>query len=178
MLTRSKCDLKGRWMDAKMVQHKYTKSPPKRIPWQWRMMLNYTPFRYKLYPISSLFQMATDLMNPVQCRKCDNPAAKFHCNTCGHALCPSCKVNHSKTRGTRHHDVVPYAQKLNPKYLSDLLCYTHKTDAPEYWCDTCEVPICSSCITEQHKGHEISKITTILSTLGDFIWYQSTFNSN
>ena len=141
-------------------------------------MLNYTPFRYKLYPISSLFQMATDLMNPVQCRKCDNPAAKFHCNTCGHALCPSCKVNHSKTRGTRHHDVVPYAQKLNPKYLSDLLCYTHKTDAPEYWCDTCEVPICSSCITEQHKGHEISKITTILSTLGDFIWYQSTFNSN
>ena len=117
--------------------------------------------------ISSLFQMATDLMNPVQCRKCDNPAAKFHCNTCGSALCPSCKTCHLKDRDTRHHDVVPYANKLNPNYLTGLLCHTHKTDAPEYWCDTCGVPICGSCITEQHKGHQFSRLTAILSDKRD-----------
>ena len=37
--------------------------------------------------------MATDLMNPVQCRKCDNPEAKFHCNTCDDVLCPSTEGN-------------------------------------------------------------------------------------
>ena len=111
--------------------------------------------------------MATDLMNPVQCRKCDNPAAKFHCNTCGSALCPSCKAFHLKDRDTRHHDIVPYAKKLNPNYLTGLLCHTHKTDAPEYWCDTCDVPICGSCITEQHKGHQFSKLTAILSEKRD-----------
>ena len=111
--------------------------------------------------------MATDLMNPVHCRKCDNPAAKFHCNTCSVALCPSCKAFHLKERDTRHHDVVPYANKLNPNYLTGLLCHTHKTDAPEYWCDTCGVPICGSCITEQHKGHQFSKLTAILSEKRD-----------
>ena len=113
------------------------------------------------------FQMATDLMNPVQCRKCDNPAAKFHCNTCGSALCPLCKAFHLKDRDTRHHDIVPYAKKLNPNYLMGLLCHTHKTDAPEYWCDTCGVPICGSCITEKHKGHQFSKLTAVLSEKRD-----------
>ena len=111
--------------------------------------------------------MAAALNNPVPCNICENQVAKFHCNTCGDALCPTCKTHHLKSRGTRDHDIVPYAQKLNPKFLIGLLCHTHKTDGPEYWCDTCSVPICGPCIIKEHKGHQFSSITAVLSQKRD-----------
>ena len=112
-------------------------------------------------------QMATALNNPVPCYICENQPARFHCNTCGDALCPTCKVYHLKSRASRHHDIVPFAKKLNPKNLIGLLCHTHKTDGPEYWCDTCSVPICGRCIIKDHKGHQFSSITAILSEKRD-----------
>ena len=106
-------------------------------------------------------------MTTVPCAECDNLAAKFHCDTCGKALCAQCKENHLKDKATRHHAIVEYANKLNPKYLSGLICHTHNTANPEFWCDTCGVPICISCITEKHKGHTVSKITAVLSQQRD-----------
>ena len=111
--------------------------------------------------------MASPLLKPVPCDICENAAAKFHCNTCGDALCPTCKSHHLKSRGTRNHDIVPYAQKLSPKYLAGLFCHTHKANTPEYWCDTCGVPICGPCITKEHRGHQFSNITTVLSERRD-----------
>ena len=111
--------------------------------------------------------MASDLMSPVPCNICDTAAAKYHCNTCGDALCSTCKQYHLKSKGTRHHDIVEYAQKLNQSHLAGLVCHTHNTDAPEYWCDTCSAPICGPCITKEHKGHDISQITAILSEKRD-----------
>ena len=106
-------------------------------------------------------------MSVVPCDICDSPAAKFHCNTCGDALCATCKERHLKSKGTKTHVIVPYAKKLDPKYLAGLLCNTHNTNAPEYWCDTCSKPICGSCITNEHKGHQFSNITAILSEKRD-----------
>ena len=111
--------------------------------------------------------MASPLMSTVPCAECDNLAAKFHCDTCGKALCAQCKANHLDNKGTRHHVIVKYAMKLNPKYLSGLLCHTHNTTDPEFWCDTCDAPICMTCITEKHKGHKVSKITAVLSEKRD-----------
>ena len=101
------------------------------------------------------------------CDICDETTAKNHCHTCGDALCPTCKSHHLKSRGTRNHEIVPYAQKLGPKYLAGLVCHTHNTEGPEYWCDTCDVPICVPCITKEHKGHDISNITAVLSERRD-----------
>ena len=112
--------------------------------------------------------MASDLMNPAQCNICEAAAAKFNCNTCGDALCATCKVHHLKSKGTKHHKVVPYAEKLNPKYLAELLCPKHKTHSPKFWCNTCDIPICDSCIiSPEHKGHEFSDITATLSEKRD-----------
>ena len=111
--------------------------------------------------------MASDLMSPVPCNICDTAAAKYHCNSCGDALCSTCKQYHLKSKGTRHHDIVEYAQKLNQAHMAGLVCHTHNTDTPEYWCDTCSAPICGPCITKEHKGHDISQITTILSQKRD-----------
>ena len=107
------------------------------------------------------------LMSTVPCAECDNPAAKFHCDTCGKALCAQCKESHMRSKGTRHHVIVEYAEKLNPNYLASILCHTHNTPDPELWCDTCNVPICMTCITEKHKGHEFSKLTAVLSQQRD-----------
>ena len=106
-------------------------------------------------------------MNPVQCNICDAAAAKFHCNTCGDDVCLTCKTHHLKSKGSRHHHNVPYAQKLDPNYLAGLSCHIHPNNAPEFWCETCEVPICVYCITDKHKSHTCSNITTVLSEARD-----------
>ena len=111
--------------------------------------------------------MASDFMNPVKCNICDAAAAKFHCNSCGDDLCPTCKTHHLKSKGSRHHHVVPYAQKLDPNYLAGLSCHIHPNNAPEFWCETCDVPICVTCITDKHKSHACSNLTTMLSEKRD-----------
>ena len=112
-------------------------------------------------------EMASDLMNPILCDICTKFPAKHHCNTCGDALCPTCKEYHLRSKGTRHHQIVPYAQKLNPKHLIGLSCHNHPNNAPEFWCKTCGVPICVSCITDKHNGHKFSNITSKLSEKRD-----------
>ena len=104
--------------------------------------------------------MASDFMAAVPCNICDNPTAIFYCNTCEDALCPICKEHHEKSKG---HEVVPYAEKEDPKYYANVCCATHKAKAAEYWCDTCDVSICGLCITKKHKGHVFCMITTIVS---------------
>ena len=111
--------------------------------------------------------MATAELNPVPCDICLNANAKFYCNTCGDALCPTCKTYHLRSKGSKHHDVVPYAQKLNPKYLASLSCHEHPNNTPEFWCEKCLVPICASCIIGKHKGHECCSITGMLSEKRD-----------
>ena len=114
------------------------------------------------------FQMASDLMNPAQCNICEATVAKFNCNTCGDALCATCKGYHLKSKGSRNHKIVPYAEKLNPKYLAALLCPKHRTHGPKFWCNTCGIPICDSCIiSPEHEGHKFSYITTTLSERRD-----------
>ena len=115
----------------------------------------------------SYHAMASDLVNPVLCDICTKAAVKYHCNTCGDALCPTCKEYHLRSKGTRHHQIVPYAQKLNPKHLIGLSCHNHPNNTPEFWCETCGVPICISCITDKHNGHKFSNITTKLSQRRD-----------
>ena len=106
-------------------------------------------------------------MNPVQCNICEAAVAKFHCNTCGDTLCATCKVHHLKSKGSKHHKIVPYAEKLNPKHLAGLICPKHQANAPKFWCDKCGVPICDTCITNEHKGHPFSDITDLLAQTRD-----------
>ena len=114
--------------------------------------------------------MAAVVLSEVPCDTCigDKPTpAKFHCNTCGDALCATCKIRHLKSKGSRHHSIVPYEEKLDPKLIVGLLCHTHLQNASEYWCETCSAQICLSCITKEHQGHTICNMTTRLSEQRD-----------
>ena len=106
-------------------------------------------------------------MNPVQCHICEEASAKFSCNTCGDVLCATCKTYHQKSKGTKDHKIVPYAKKLNPKYMAQLFCSTHRNHAPKFWCDICGVPICDSCITNEHRGHQCNNIIAVLTEKKD-----------
>ena len=114
-----------------------------------------------------IFQMASDLMNPVQCNICEKAVAKFNCNTCGDVLCATCKAYHLKSRATGDHKIVPYAEKLNPKYIAQLFCSIHTNHAPKFWCETCGVPICDACATKEHGGHKCSNIIAVLTEKRD-----------
>ena len=111
--------------------------------------------------------MASALMTPVLCEICSFTPAKFYCNTCQIALCRTCILQHLMSQGSTHHHIVLYSEKLNPKYLASLSCDTHLNKSPEFWCQTCLVPSCVSCISAKHKGHQYSYITIMLSRKRD-----------
>ena len=108
------------------------------------------------------------MASPVPCNICDNIAAKFNCNTCGKALCATCKIAHRQSVGGVYHAIVPYARKLNPKYLARLVCPQHNT-TQKYWCDICRTPMCFSCYTQMHSYglHSCSDIIEMLSQKRD-----------
>ena len=113
--------------------------------------------------------MAAAVLSVIPCDTCigDKPSpAKFHCNTCGDGLCATCKIRHLKSKGTKHHIIVPYAQKLDPKHVTGLVCHVHHASA-EVWCETCGVQVCISCITKEHLGHMFSNLTSKLSKQRD-----------
>ena len=78
------------------------------------------------------------------------------------ACVPNAKKLTRKAKTQKRHVIVRNAKKSNPKYLAGLLCNTHNTKDPELWCNTCGVSICIPCSTEQHIGHNFSRITTII----------------
>ena len=118
-----------------------------------------------LQHLFSSFQ-AQSVLSSVQCDLCGVPA-KHHCNTCGDTLCNTCKTRHLKSRGTKHHIIVPYAEKLDPELIAKLNCHKHVGNIAEYWCETCQEKICLSCITNEHRGHEIFEMTKKLSNQRD-----------
>ena len=107
-------------------------------------------------------QMATAAPCSVPCQICSNPTATYHCNTCGDVLCDICKAGHLRSNATKNHHLVPFAEKLDPNMIAGISCHTHQFTA-EFWCDEDGVQICKSCVTEEHKGHQISDIETKLS---------------
>lgn len=88
------------------------------------------------------------------CEICENDPGSHYCLQCEQYFCEKCKSFHNKQNISKDHmfqsgwDVIP-AGKLK--------CKEHKEDF-SFLCKTCNVPVCSSCVTDKHNGHKLSKI--------------------
>lgn len=47
--------------------------------------------------------------------------------------------------------------RFGAQEVSKLYCKLHKYDC-EYYCDKCNMPICSTCLTKSHQGHTINEL--------------------
>ena len=94
----------------------------------------------------------------VVCTICES-TVEFYCNTCGDNLCSKCKANHLKSQASKHHSIVPCMEGVEHRKQPYVVCAIHGEQKCEFWCQTCDKAICSTCITSsKHVGHTFGNL--------------------
>ena len=86
---------------------------------------------------------------------CGQPALKY-CKQC-EFLCQPCYDDHSKSRVTKSHNVIPasegeaFTKSKVPAYPP---CHRHKHYLMDLYCLKCDQPMCNTCSNSIHDGHK------------------------
>ncbi|KAK3106189.1 hypothetical protein FSP39_014598 [Pinctada imbricata] len=95
--------------------------------------------------------MAESQQWTVQCTHCMS-SVEYHCNTCDSSLCSDCTNKHKGSEENTHHLIVRYSERFDQ---STHECKEHPGSKLVVWCDTCNMAVCTDCVTsENHKKHE------------------------
>ncbi|XP_062570711.1 E3 ubiquitin-protein ligase TRIM36-like [Saccostrea cucullata] len=90
------------------------------------------------------------------CDLCQTNALQSHCEFCGDNLCVLCVGKHLSLPFSKH-SVVPYSYIASSLDLDYENCLIHTQKHCELYCEKCDTPICSTCISSgKHKEHDIS----------------------
>ncbi|XP_052096617.1 E3 ubiquitin-protein ligase TRIM71-like [Mytilus californianus] len=95
------------------------------------------------------------------CEICISASGSQYCLECEQYFCENCKIFHKRQKGTINHqfqsslDVIPEGKSKCPDHKEDL-CFL---------CNTCNVAVCSSCVTGSHTGHAFSKLMDSITKL-------------
>lgn len=100
----------------------------------------------------------------VRCGLCTD-VVQHLCKSCQVNLCGNCRNKHIDRNKLSKHEIVPFtSQHLKPEYEVQK-CEDHPKQQKDFYCQDCNVPICSRCLTGNHKRHgavdleEICEIT-------------------
>lgn len=89
----------------------------------------------------------------------------YRCRDCNEALCDSCVRAHLRVRLTKDHFIqrlddaqaVPNTfYKQTPSISppgNNFFCDLHITEIVRLYCETCNIPICGECVSNEHNGH-------------------------
>ncbi|XP_048771038.2 uncharacterized protein LOC125677107 [Ostrea edulis] len=95
------------------------------------------------------------------CDLCENVPLQSHCELCHINLCKACVGDHLSDSSKRH-KVVPYKhRKSTPNYPK---CPDHAEKHCELFCEKCDIPVCSTCVLNKHRGHNLCDILKKLSS--------------
>ncbi|XP_048771439.1 E3 ubiquitin-protein ligase TRIM36-like [Ostrea edulis] len=95
------------------------------------------------------------------CDLCEDVLLQSHCELCHINLCSNC-VGKQFSDSFKRHNVVRFKhRKSTPNYPN---CPDHAEKHCEIFCETCDIPVCSTCVTSgKHKDHDISDVLEKLS---------------
>ncbi|XP_078678176.1 E3 ubiquitin-protein ligase TRIM71-like [Branchiostoma floridae x Branchiostoma belcheri] len=106
----------------------------------------------------------------VPCQVCEGgrEQAKLWCTDCAMLLCESCTVMHRKVPATRDHELVSQDVLEGKEGMERLhrkrYCDKHKSQEMVFYCESCNVLVCTSCAVINHKpgrAHNLEEITTV-----------------
>ncbi|XP_052678906.1 uncharacterized protein LOC128159762 [Crassostrea angulata] len=86
----------------------------------------------------------------LRCHLCETPVPPLYCAICHIHLCTTCGGEHLLDE-SQEHRVVPFKKRgSTPK------CSTHSSKLCELHCETCDILICSLCVSSgEHEGHKL-----------------------
>lgn len=106
------------------------------------------------------FNMAQD---PVRCSLCPEVVV-IHCGSCQVNLCAQCLSTHIDRNKSLKHEIVPYTSQLVKPEAEIEKCQDHPKQQCDLFCQDCGVPICSRCLTGNHKRHGAVDLEEICET--------------
>ncbi|XP_062610685.1 E3 ubiquitin-protein ligase TRIM71-like [Saccostrea cucullata] len=104
----------------------------------------------------------TSAQDVMRCDLCEIAVVQMHCDTCLVNLCKACVGEHFSVDFSKPHKIVDFKdRKSTPLYP---ICTSHNKEQCIMYCKQCYIPVCSDCIeSNQHLGHELSKIVRVLT---------------
>ncbi|XP_056001414.1 uncharacterized protein LOC125664933 [Ostrea edulis] len=89
------------------------------------------------------------------CDLCEITPIQSHCELCNVNLCKACVGEHLSDSSKKHNVVSFLDRKSTPSYPK---CLTHADKHSELYCEKCEVPVCSTCVSKKHRGHNLCDV--------------------
>ncbi|XP_070549864.1 E3 ubiquitin-protein ligase TRIM71-like [Ptychodera flava] len=93
----------------------------------------------------------------IRCEGCQENTATHRCVECRHYLCNNCVKAHRNLPITQTHQLMTIgeyetAKSTNPVTLQAVeYCRLHRKNEIEFYCETCQVPVCSNCTIVKHR---------------------------
>nr|XP_006811695.1 PREDICTED: E3 ubiquitin-protein ligase TRIM71-like [Saccoglossus kowalevskii] len=103
-------------------------------------------------------QLSTD--HPLMCEICKEKTATHRCVDCPQFSCDVCVKMHEHIPLLQGHQVLnidKYREIESKGHLtlqSKVFCSDHEDSHLEFYCDTCQVPVCLKCTIVNHRGPE------------------------
>ncbi|XP_006825924.1 uncharacterized protein LOC102807827 [Saccoglossus kowalevskii] len=92
------------------------------------------------------------------CHGCQENPPTNRCVDCAMDLCRTCTKSHKKAPVSRQHRIMTVDEaKLPAKFIITPVhvCTSYHENPVKLYCEDCHVPTCLTCMTSNHKGHEI-----------------------
>ncbi|XP_076078531.1 E3 ubiquitin-protein ligase TRIM45-like [Mytilus galloprovincialis] len=93
------------------------------------------------------------------CTECNKTNGEEFCLECEVILCLKCKSSHLKRKSNKKHHVDKSYSKILDKRPS---CLIHSKEVV-FYCSSCCLLICPSCMLEKHKQHDVDEIENAVS---------------
>lgn len=103
------------------------------------------------------------VQDPVRCSLCPEVVV-IHCGSCQVNLCAQCLSTHIDRNKSLKHEIVPYTSQLVKPEAEIQKCQDHPKQQCDLFCQDCSVPICSRCLTGNHKRHGAVDLEEICET--------------
>ncbi|XP_070546419.1 tripartite motif-containing protein 2-like [Ptychodera flava] len=93
----------------------------------------------------------------IKCEACQENTATHRCVECKNFLCNICLQAHGKLPLTRTHQLMTIGEYETAKSTSPVTlqaveyCSVHPKNEIEFYCETCQVPVCSNCTIVKHR---------------------------
>src|SRR6218665_537090 len=85
------------------------------------------------------------------------PTADRYCVDCKYKLCDECCSEHSKSKATKNHRLIPineYERGQNVLYdPAPMFCDVHEQRVVDVYCADCITVVCAMCFVEKHDSH-------------------------
>ena len=122
--------------------------------------LDALPTNFRINSLLDVLAIKECNTTEAKCGNCDKKSSKsFYCFQCCAFWCDDCIVHHNGVRANKGHRVLALKDFQDDDFKDILkrpaFCQNpgHGKKELEFFCKSCEVAICSSCVATNHDGH-------------------------